>query len=127
MFTRREAAAFWITSGICNVVLAQIFLKDGIESIGPSIPTYFKDPWLRTKITSIGLMQCGVGYFGYIQGYETGPYYIGTAFVAVTLAFGAWAAPKGNNFVGWVGLFDLVKASGWAMILYNCPLISAEK
>jgi len=56
MFTRREAAAFWITSGICEMMLAQLFWKSGVDSMGPDIDKRLKDPSLVSKITLMGFI-----------------------------------------------------------------------
>merc|ERR1711879_652544 len=105
-FSKDEAAGFWFSCGICEVILAQIFWKKGVESMGPNVDKRLQNESLVSKITLTGFLYCGVGYFGYIQGFQKASHYMGVALAALSLGFGAMRFRDGNNFSGWVGLFD---------------------
>ena len=124
MVTKREAAAIWITTGICQVVLSQLFWKKGVESMGPDVDEQWKDESLPSKVGIAGMMYGGVGYFGYIQGYQKGPFAVGVTLTALNLIGAVTNSWRGNNFVGWFGIFDLVKFVGLSTILYTSPLLS---
>ena len=87
MFTRKEAAAWWITCGIAEFMVGQVFLKKDLKRMKPKDPKRTEVETIMKLATVCGLIYGGVGYFGYIKGYTKAPHYVGMGITAGTFGF----------------------------------------
>ena len=135
IFTKNEAAAFWITCGVCEVMLAQLFLKKSVANLEPEDKKRIQMEQLIKVMMVTGTVYGCVGYFGYIKGH-TAAHYVGIAATATTCSFAAIGLGKKDNEwplwrcitkeQPWAGIFGMVKSVGMAMVLYHCPLVSMK-
>ena len=121
--SKKEAAAFFIGVGVWNQILAQLW-KDGAKTT--------KDDEERKILMSdavvnfcraMGALYVGVGYFGYLKNNKKA--YYGAVFasgVCIVNGLNLILIRRKNDFLGWVGLSDLIKGLGYAMMLKYVPL-----
>ena len=121
MFTRKEAAAWWITCGICEFMVGQVFLKRHLKKMSAEDPKRSEVDSIMKLATVVAFIYGGVGYFGYIKGYGKVPYYVGMGAASLTFGFSLMTLSKGEMVMA---SFPLVKSIGMALTLFHCPLVS---
>lgn len=121
--SKKEAAAFFIGIGVWNQILATLW-KEGARST--------EDEEERKILMSdsvvifcrfMGALYAGVGYFGYLKNNKKA--YYGAVFasaVCILNGLNLMLIRRKNDFLGWVGVSDLIKGLGYAMMLKYAPL-----
>eukprot|EP01084_Bolivina_argentea_P250486 419680_1 len=128
-FTKKDAAIFFIANGIWNFVLTVVW-KKGVETLQnedllkENEKEELMDPKVPHVIRAFGLLYASVGYFGYIKGYKSA-YYLQLLAIGLPYLLGGSALlmyPKRLNFMTYIRIFDIIKATGFLMMFKEVPL-----